>query len=143
MAGSALKALHQWQYATLAADATLVAILEGTIPSDPRVYDAPNVNNPYPYLVLGDGKEAEDDTIKTTGKVVTSILTAFYRGTTFLKLEDIADRVAFLLEASRVNLTTWILTHSAHKESVPMRHPDGVTRAMVLKFESQLTQVVS
>jgi hypothetical protein len=123
-------ALQQAVYAALAADAG-VAALAGA-----RIYDAVPREAAFPYLVIGDGSEADWSTKTDRGSAVTLIIRAWSRGAGQKEARQLAEAVRACLDGATLALGSGTLIAWNYLNTTQARDSDGVTRRADIRYRA-------
>lgn len=126
MTGLALWAVQQGLYARLTGDSALMALVA-------NVFDSPPQSQPYPYLVIGDGTAAPDDSHTRLGSQETVTLHAWSQYAGDREVKQILERCYQLLHHERWAVPGWAMVASRVELLEVLRDPDGHTRHGVMR----------
>lgn len=125
-------ALQQAVFATLAADAGVIALLG----SPPRIYDDVPRGAALPYAAIGDASESDWSTSTDRGASLLFSVTVWSRGSGFQEAKLIAGAVRAALDGAAPALDGFILVDLRHDNTIYARESDGLTRRAELKFRA-------
>lgn len=124
-------------YAILSTDAALVALLGGTIPANPKIYNHLPQDLPLPAMRLRWTEVNEWDTKDSAGYQGSFIIDSWCSGATKgdKLLLQICDRVEILLHETILPMTTGQSLLLRHERPLRiMVEPDGITHHAVQQF---------
>jgi hypothetical protein len=136
--GSAQDPLQLALYTLLTGDATLMALHGLT-----GVFDFVDPTRPFPYIVIGDTHEANDNAFSKERRDMEARIHIYSQAGGWQEANDILNRVCQLIDFPAVALAVsgWAGTpQSLFMEGIPTRDPDGSTRQLIGRFRIWLEQ---
>jgi hypothetical protein len=118
----------------LKADATLVALLGGSIPANTKVYDSPPENATFPYVVIGDKTTGDFAAMTFRGQEQTVTIHSWSQAKSSGQVQNIMDRLWSLLHEGTLTLTGHTLVLMRHEFGQPILDEDGRTHHGVQRF---------
>lgn len=136
-------AVQQVIVARLRADATLTGMLasvKGSSPAIPAVVDGPLEGQAYPYVAVGDHLSIPDNDLTSYGREITETLHVWTRARSNAPGQNIANRIAALLDHQTAALSTALAPFGHRCVRIDLefdqalRDPDPEIRHHVLRF---------
>ena len=124
-------ALQQSIFATLAADATLLALLGG-----PRVYDDVPQASAFPYLTFGHSLVRDWSTGSEDGSEHVVTLHVWSQGKGKKEAHEIMGAVRTALHDQALSLAGHRLVNLRHELSEARREPDGDTTHGIVRYRA-------
>jgi hypothetical protein len=129
---SASWALQQGVFAALSANAAVQAVAGNPA----RIYDAVPRGAVFPYLVVGDDTETNNDTKTEQGAEHELAITAWSRAGGRQECKLAADAVRLALDGAALTLTGHTLIDIRYLSAQFLRESDGETFRAVVKFRA-------
>lgn len=130
-------------FETLSEDATLVALLGGTLVTDTRIYDSVPDQRVYPYVTIQMKPMNDRGNHDWEGVGIKYQINVWYRapGQGDLKVQQIQERIDFLLHKQEICIEGWnIIVHRRETVDI-LDDPDGRTKHGVQIFNLMLGEV--
>lgn len=123
-------------YTLLSTDTALQNLLGGTV-GDPRVYDTPNDNNPYPYVVYNQRDSADRSNTTKAGWTFNIQLDVFYRSDEIgnKPVQAIMAEIDRLFHGQDVCIEGWNIISLRRSNAIIETEDDNVTRHGTLVYD--------
>jgi hypothetical protein len=129
-------ALQQAVFATLCADGGVTDVV-----GDPaRVFDAPQRDAEFPYVVIGDDTETDWSTATDTGSAHAFAVHVWSRAGGRKEAKIVAGAVKDALDGAELSVTGHALIDIRYLSTEFFREPDGETTHAVLRFRAALEE---